>query len=141
MFLTTFFLVLLLVPYLAESSVLLVVGGSQTILLDRQGTHSLKLDLKSRQRESPVLNFAELVGCPGGPLRLPDYPRQLKCPLCPLVSQEGAWPLLGLAGWERESDGLWGYWMAAGGVGAVLVNVLNFLSFLIRTLCVLVRKT
>ena len=39
----------------------LVVGGTSTILLDHQ-------------RRSPVLDAAELVGYPGGPVLLPPYP-------------------------------------------------------------------
>ena len=58
-------LLLILLPpsSFVESSVVGVVGGSESILLERQ-------------RESPVLAAAEIVGCPDGHLPLPDYPRQ-----------------------------------------------------------------
>ena len=59
-------LLILLRPSFVESSVLAVVGGSESILLERQ-------------RESLVLTAAEIFGCHNRhQLPLPDYPRQEK---------------------------------------------------------------
>ena len=60
-----FLLLLILLPSsFVEASVLAVVGGSERIELERQ-------------RESAVLDAAEIVGCHNRhQLPLPDYPRQ-----------------------------------------------------------------
>ena len=61
-----------------NGSVLLVLGGGPTVLLDRQRESQVNFTSVTAKRlcwSNQVLAVVELVGCPQGGLLLPPYPR------------------------------------------------------------------
>ena len=61
---------------LLNGSVLLVLGGAPSVLLDRQRESQVNVVVNWRRHKfCQVLDAAELVGCPQGGILLPPYPR------------------------------------------------------------------
>ena len=61
---------------LLNGSVLLVLGGAPSVLLDRQRESQVNVVVYRRKYKfCQVLDAAELVGCPQGGILLPPYPR------------------------------------------------------------------
>ena len=61
---------------LMNGSVLLVLGGAPSVLLDRQRESQVNVVVYQRKYKfCQVLDAAELVGCPQGGILLPPYPR------------------------------------------------------------------
>ena len=61
---------------LLNGSVLLVLGGAPSVLLDRQRESQVNVVVYQRKYKfCQVLDVAELVGCPQGGILLPPYPR------------------------------------------------------------------
>ena len=61
---------------LLNGSVLLVLGGAPSVLLDRQRESQVNVVVYQRKYKfCQVLDAVELVGCPQGGILLPPYPR------------------------------------------------------------------
>ena len=60
-----------------NGSVLLVLGGGPTVLLDRQRESQVMVFqfYSKKPLSNQVLDTVELIGCPQGGLLLPPYPR------------------------------------------------------------------